>query len=68
MFYDECTAIVDAYSSAIMLADLAENDAAGKDICNQAAEIRDCLHDFIASLIYEALGDRGHGSSDDERR
>ena len=56
MTYEECAALVDSYASAVVLSNSADLTY---DDCNEVTAIRDTLGEFIATLLFYYLEDRG---------
>ena len=56
MTYEECAALVDSYTRAVVLSNSADLTY---DDCNEVTAIRDTLGEFIATLLFYYLEDRG---------
>jgi hypothetical protein len=62
--YDECANVVQAFDDAVLLA---ESVKERPDLARHAESLRDCLGEFITSLLHEGpIGD-GRTSHDDAR-
>jgi hypothetical protein len=60
--YDECANVVQAFDDAVLLA---ESVKGNPDLAGRTRTLRDCLGEFITSLLYESpIGD-GRASHDD---
>lgn len=64
MTYDECANVVQAFDDAVLLTESVKEYS---DLARRAESLRDCLGEFITSLLYESpIGD-GRAIHDDAR-